>query len=164
MAENITHDRLNRRAETWLLANAYPLPAANASNSKSSLDAKNLPLILRVAELHGVLPAIVRAAERDFAAQGNDVAAACRAVLDNGRLKVAYYTGQGLLLTHHAGRVMTAFRAANLRAAVVKGAIAARRLVFGQRGADNPGGRLDRCKGWQNHFDPQQVPLGERPW
>jgi hypothetical protein len=128
LAKNLTHEHISLSAEAWLVANANPGRALQLNATEPHLKSDDLPLIFRVAELHGVLPTVVRAAERDAAARGIEASADCRKAIEDARLKVAYYTGHGLLLTHHADRVMAAFRSSNIKAAVVKGATVAKRL------------------------------------
>jgi hypothetical protein len=87
--------------------------------------------VLVAAESHGVLPAVTRALgahledRRQPLHGGRDSIATA---LECARAKVANHAGFGLLLTHHAGRVMQGLAAAGIGGFLVKGPAFARRL------------------------------------
>ncbi len=125
MGENRTHERLSRTAEDWLIYLANPGdPIAQGRPPRTKLNLNDLDRLFGAAALHGVLPATLRNLENNpdvLPTNGEPAVARARAMIEG---VVAF----GLLLSHHAGRVMNAFESAGLDATVVKGPTFAKRL------------------------------------
>jgi hypothetical protein len=123
------HKVLASAGEAWLIHLADPERRVLAP--AQPLDATEAERLLAAAEIHGVLPAVTRAlgarlaTGREPPSPGREAIAAA---LERARSKVAHQTGFGLLLLHHAGRVMESLGAAGVAAAVVKGASFGRHL------------------------------------
>jgi hypothetical protein len=87
--------------------------------------------VLIAAESHGVLPAVARAlgalmhGGSEHSADDRDAIAAS---LERARAKVANHAGFGLLLSHHADKVVHRLQAAGIGGFLIKGAVFARRL------------------------------------
>lgn len=128
------HSPLDREGERLLVHIADPV--RRAPQRFSIPDPERLELLLAAAAKHGVLPAAIRGISdliegaRDEAVEAGNSAAieAASAALDAGRLKLAYQTGSQMMMSYHARRAMAAFAAADLPAAIVKGAAFAQRL------------------------------------
>ncbi len=118
---------LRPAAKKWLVHLADPL--GRAPRPARSLQACDPSALLAAADLHGVLPAAIRAIA--------NLAAGCTAAqpanglaeaLGAARANAALQTGFALMLRHHGRRTTQAFEAENIEGAVVKGAVAAERL------------------------------------
>jgi putative nucleotidyltransferase-like protein len=118
---------LRPAARKWLVRLADPL--ARAPTPARPLQACDPSALLAAAELHGVLPAAIRA----MAHVGADCTAAqptngLAGALATARANAALQAGFGLMLRHHGKRATKAFEAESIEGAVVKGAVAAERL------------------------------------
>jgi Uncharacterised nucleotidyltransferase len=118
---------LRPAAKEWLAHLADPL--ARAPRPTHPLRASDPSALLAAANLHGVLPAAIRAIA--------SLAAGCTAeppangfagALGTARANAALQAGFGLMLRHHGKRATKAFEAECIEGAVVKGAVAAERL------------------------------------
>jgi hypothetical protein len=122
------HEALAGTGQSWLIH--FADPARRASAPSGFPDTAQIETLLAAAESHGVLPAVVRALGALLKSSGHrtsgdrDVAAA----LEAAQLRLAYQTGFGMLLSHHAAKATQAFSAAGVAATIVKGAAFARRL------------------------------------
>ncbi len=130
MSDFKPHLPLDRDGERLLIHIADPLRRTPLRFSIPDRD--GMDRLLQAAEIHGVLPAAIRALNDLIQAArtaGSDPAAdAALAALDGARLKLAYQTGFQMMMSHHARRVMAAFGEAAIPAAIVKGAAFAQRL------------------------------------
>ncbi len=128
MPEIQPHAPLDRTAQSWLIHLADP--GRRAPVPSRELDPRQLPRLFDAAELHGVLPSVLRRLSKKAKTQSGSSqwSAGDAAAVENARLKLAYQTGFGMMLTHHANRVMEAFKAASIGAAVIKGLTFARTL------------------------------------
>lgn len=118
---------LRPAARKWLVHLADPL--RRAPRPVQPLRASDPLALLAAADLHGVLPAAVRAMASlagGCAAQGP--ASGLARAIGTARANAALQAGFGLMLRHHGRRAMQAFQAADIAGAVVKGAVAAERL------------------------------------
>jgi hypothetical protein len=122
------HAALAPSSERWLVHLADP--ARRVPAPPSLPDPVQVETMLAAAESHGVLPAVIRGlGALSQAGGGRDGAGgALAAPLEAARLRLAYQTGFGLLLSHHATRAMQALHDAGITATIVKGAAVARRL------------------------------------
>lgn len=121
------HAALSRSASQWLIATCNPFDAAGSS----ALPPTNaLPDVLRAAELHGVLPFVLRTIRRlegkPDAAQLLDGIA--KTAIESARTVQVGQAGMELLLKHHGQRVLAAFKRAGIDAAIVKGPTFAEKL------------------------------------
>jgi hypothetical protein len=127
------HMPLSKVAADWLIAVANPFHAAAPAGM--------LPLpseiasVLWAAELHGVLPVVLRALSPSNSRQGaapfeggGAELELARQAIANARTRQLHQTGFELLLRHHAEQTLTALRAAGIAAAILKGPVFARRL------------------------------------
>jgi hypothetical protein len=113
---------LGARASAWLLHLADPQRLVPAPPGAPPWD--QAEAILDAALAHGVLPAVLRGlGQASRAARGEGGAA-----LDHARERLAAQAGFGLLLSHHAARVLPALAEAGVGATLVKGASFARRI------------------------------------
>jgi Uncharacterised nucleotidyltransferase len=122
------HPPLDHRSERWLIHLADP--GRLAPQPQRELDPRALPNLLAAAELHGVLPIVLRRLAED--SKNSSAGGAARtsvdpSILEEHRIRLAYQTGFGMMLTHHADRTMKKFAAAGIEATVIKG------LTFGRR-------------------------------
>jgi hypothetical protein len=124
VAENFVHERLSRDAEACLLYFSFPGRLASSGPPASTLAPHDAAKLFDAAELHGVLPAILNLVG-PLLPRNDD---RYTLVLENAHTRLRHHTALCLLLAHHAGRVMTAMRAAGIDAMVVKGPIFARRI------------------------------------
>jgi Uncharacterised nucleotidyltransferase len=122
VAEAPIHERLSREAESWLIACALPSRPPGASHGAPA--PQELACVFVAAEIHGVLPALLRGTEARNAAQPNGA----REALEEARARVRGYTAIGLLLAHHGERIMSALKAEDVEATVIKGPTFAKRL------------------------------------
>ncbi len=129
MSVELRHAPLAKSGGRWLIQACNPLgsgvaivrrfPAAQARDALSA------------AELHGVLPIVLRRL-RQFEAAGEDPVAGrsatvARAIADARQVLVGQ-TGMELMLRHQAALVMHAFDEAGIQAIIIKGPVFARRL------------------------------------
>ncbi|HEX6000464.1 MAG TPA: nucleotidyltransferase family protein [Hyphomicrobiaceae bacterium] len=128
MSSFTAHEALAGTGESWLIHFADPVRRMSAPSGLP--DTAQIGTLLAAAESHGVLPAVVRALGALLESRGHraggdrDVAAA----LEAAKLKLAYQTGFGMLLSHHAAKAMQAFSVAGVTGTIVKGATVARHL------------------------------------
>ncbi|MFN6953259.1 MAG: nucleotidyltransferase family protein [Acetobacteraceae bacterium] len=113
---------LGSRASAWLLHLADPQCLVPAPPGAPPWDEAGA--LLEAASAHGVLPAVLRALGQASRAAGGAGAAALAA----WRERLAVQAGFGLLLSHHAARVLPALAEAGIGATLVKGATFARRV------------------------------------
>ncbi len=127
------HTPLSYGAARWLIAAINPF--RNPVDQPAAPMTSDIAPLLRAAELHGVLPFVLRAlrdgggirdsnaahaeSERDFDAE--TAIAAARTLQVN-------QTGMQLMLKHHGTRALHSLHASGLPAAIVKGPTFARRL------------------------------------
>jgi hypothetical protein len=116
--------------EAWLIHLADPLRRAPAPARLP--DARQVETLLAAAESHGVLPAAIHGVAALMSSGGphqlNGCADAVVAALEKARTSLAHQAGFGLLLSHHATRVVHVLTAAGIEGTIVKGAVFARRL------------------------------------
>jgi hypothetical protein len=123
------HEALAPIGESWLIHLADPARRVPAPSRFP--DTGQIETLLAAAENHGVLPAVVRALGAVLATKAAHVSGEqdmVAAALEAARLRLAYQTGFGMLLAHHAASVMEALSAARVAGTIVKGAAFARRL------------------------------------
>jgi hypothetical protein len=122
------HEVLAGTAESWLIFLADP--ARRVPAPSGFLEAAQIETLLAAAESHGVLPAVVRGLGALLESSGQRPKGYSEGVaaLEPARIKLAYQTGFGMLLSHHAAKVMQALSAAGVAGAIVKGAAFADRL------------------------------------
>jgi hypothetical protein len=127
------HARLSQAASAWLLAIANPLNASATRTSRPA--ALEIAPILHAAELHGVLPAALRALRWPIDPHAASPIAGSETEVENAKRAVAaaktrqiHQAGFELLLRHHGEKIIGALHAAGITAAIVKGPIFARRL------------------------------------
>jgi hypothetical protein len=125
------HKPLSKAGAEWLLAVANPLGGAKPSAAPAPTE---VPSLLRAAEVHGVMPAALKAlslaADPNGAAGDTpsiDIRNARQAIAD-ARTRQVPRVGFELLLKHHGEAVLAALRAAGVEAAMLKGPVFARRL------------------------------------
>jgi hypothetical protein len=123
------HEVLASAGEAWLVHLADPERRVPAP--AQPLDSTEVWGLLAAAETHGVLPAVTRALGTRLDA-GSEPPGASREMttvaLERARSKVAQQTGFGLLLSHHAGKVIDALVTTGVAATLVKGAMFGSRL------------------------------------
>lgn len=113
------HAPLSRAAQSWLIEAANPFRTSEAP--AQALPPAELANTLRAAELHGVLPQAIRAIALAPSPESEKAIAAMRE-------KLVHHVGYEMMLSHHGALVIAAFKAAGIRAAMVKGPVFARRL------------------------------------
>ena len=126
------HNPLSKAGAEWLLAVANPLGGAKPSAAPAPAE---VPVLLRAAEVHGVLPAVLKALSLNINLNGaaNDTPSSveirnARQVIADARTRQVPRVGFELLLKHHGEAVLAALRAAGVEAAMLKGPVFARRL------------------------------------
>jgi hypothetical protein len=116
--------------EGWLIHLADPLRRTRAPANLP--DARQVETLLAAAESHGVLPAAIHGVAALMSSGGrhrlNGGRDAIAAALEKARTSLAHQAGFGLLLSHHAARVIQALSSTRIEATIVKGAVFARRL------------------------------------
>lgn len=118
---------LKPAAAAWLAHLADPL--GRAPRPAHPLRASDPSALLAAADLHGVLPAAIRAmASLAAGCTAERAANGLARAIGTARANAALQAGFGLMLRHHGRRATEAFEAENIEAAVVKGAVAAARL------------------------------------
>jgi predicted RNA-binding Zn ribbon-like protein len=122
------HEALAGSGESWLIH--FADPARRVSAPSGFFDSAQIETLLAAAESHGVLPAVVRALGALLKSRGHRTSGDGHfaAALEAARLRLAYQTGFGMRLSHHAAKAMQAFAAAGVTGTIVKGAVFARRL------------------------------------
>jgi hypothetical protein len=113
---------LGARAAAWLVHLADPQRLAPAPPGPPPWEEAHA--ILEAASAHGVLPAVLRGLAQASRASGG----AGGAALAQARARLAAQAGFGLLLSHHAARLLPALAEAGIGATLVKGACFARRI------------------------------------
>ena len=128
------HNIMSPRAADWLLRVINPF--ATQAPRTDPLPARDVESLLKAAELHGVLPLVLKAlkaysegtAENSWLfGSASDIAAANDAVRSARTLQL-HQTGLELLLVHHAQQILAKLQAVGGTAAIVKGPVFARRL------------------------------------
>ena len=121
---------LGAQASAWLLHLADPQRLVPAPPGAPPWDEAGA--LLEAASAHGVLPAVLRGLGQASRAAGG----AGGTALATWRQRLAAQAGFGLLLSHHAARLLPALADAGIGATLVKGATFARRLYpdLGLRG------------------------------
>jgi hypothetical protein len=127
------HAPLSNAAAAWLMAAANPVAAHAHRRALTALS--EVGPVLHAAALHGVLPAVLAvlraAGELGAVAGGSGRAAevdAAKKAIAAARAQQIHQTGFELMLRHHGERVVKAFGAAGIAAAILKGPVFARRL------------------------------------
>lgn len=131
MSIKFHHTILSKASLRWLVEAVDPSrPSAPPS---VPFPAVELEALLRAAELHGVLPLVMRALRLSgeveaLRRQGSQTAATAVAAIDGVRTRQIHQAGMELLLRHHGATVLKNLHDAGLPAAIVKGPTFARRL------------------------------------
>lgn len=122
------HARLSRPASGFLVSACNPF--SNEKQPAPIPPSHEIPDLLRAAELHGVLPFILRQLRRYEASMPRTVGfdEAARTAIAEARALQINQAGMELALRHHGDRVLDAFGHAGIPAAIVKGPTFADRL------------------------------------
>lgn len=131
MSTKVHHTFLSKPALRWLVEAIDPIH--KSQRLLTPFPAAEAGALLRAAELHGVLPLVLRAIRRSGAAealrlQTTDEGGAAVKAIDGARELQVHQTGMELLLKHHGYTVLKGLHDAGLPAAIVKGPVFAKRL------------------------------------
>lgn len=121
------HAALSRSASQWLISTCNPFEDARGVAPPPT---GTLPDLLRAAELHGVLPFVLKRIRRLESEPGDmrSLDDLSRKAVESARTLQVSQAGMELLLKHHGQRVLAAFKQAGIDAAIVKGPIFAAKL------------------------------------
>lgn len=128
------HKIISPRAADWLLRSINPF-TTDSPTADPPL-AEDVESLLKAAELHGVLPLVLKAlkarsegtAEKSWLHGSAVEIAAADDAIRSARTLQLHQTGLELLLVHHAEQILAKLRVAGADAAIVKGPVFARRL------------------------------------